>query len=116
MGDDQAQTASYSVSNALFQWEEGERRIREAPDLERGDLERAVFAVVEELRRRLGSSFSGEELARLHAVDVDWGFDLAARMGAGSDAAWVVEAAFGRYAREATNFAGGRRRHESERF
>lgn len=103
------------MANALFQWEEGERRVRDATDLTRSDLERAVFVVVEELRRRLGSSFSVEELAALYAADVDWGFDLA-RAEAGSDAASVVDAAFGRYAREATNFAGGRHRHDSERF
>jgi hypothetical protein len=116
LSDEPTVTAGYSVPNALFQWEEGERRVREAADLVRRDLERATFVVIEELRRRLGSSFSVEELAALYATDVDWGFDLATRAGAGSDAAWVVDAAFGSYAREATNFAGGRRRHDSERF
>lgn len=116
MSDDSTLTAGYSVPNALFQWEEGERRVREAADLARRDLERVTVVVVEELRRRLGSSFSVEELAALYAADVDWGFDLATRAGAGGDAAWVVDAAFGRYAREATNFAGGRRRHDAERF
>jgi hypothetical protein len=116
LSDDSTLTAGYSVSNALFQWEEGERRVREAADPARRDLERAASQVFEELRRRLGSSFSVEELAALYAADVDWGFDLAARAGAGSDAAWVVDAAFGSYAREATNFAGGRPRDDSERF
>lgn len=101
---------SYPVENALFQWEEGERRLREAPDIERADLERAMEIVMDELTRRLGSSFSLEELGDLYASDVDWASDLARRYMAGTDSAWVVDAAFGRYAREATNFGGGRRR------
>ena len=101
---------SYAVENALFQWEEGERRLREAPEPARSDLERAVAVVVDELRRRLGSSFTVGELARFYARDVDWASDLAQRQAAGTDSAWVVDAAFNRYAREATNYAGGRPR------
>lgn len=109
-------TGSYSVENALFQWEEGERRVRDAREVERAQLERAVAGVLGELRRRLGSSFSMEELADLYATDVDWAGDLAGRGGAGTDAGWAVDAAFGRYVREATNFAGGRRHREAERI
>jgi len=98
----------YALDNALFQWEEGDRRVREAPDLERADLEVAATIVVEELRRRLGSAFTIDELAAFYGSGVDWAADLAARESAGSDAAWVVDSAFYRYAREATNFAGGR--------
>ena len=98
----------YALENALFQWEEGERRLREAPARERARLEPAVAAVREELRRRLGSSFSIVELADLYGTDLDWAMDLAAGRAAGTQAAWVVDAAFNRYAREAANFAGGR--------
>lgn len=101
---------SYPVENALFQWEEGERRLREAPDTERADLEYAMEIVIDELTRRLGSSFSLEELGDLYGSDVDWASELARRHRAGTDSAWVVDAAFSRYAREATNFGGGRRR------
>lgn len=100
----------YPVDNALFQWEEGDRRLREAPDSERADLERALEIVVAELTRRLGSSFSLEELGDLYAADLDWASELASRHRAGTDSGWVVDAAFGRYAREATNYGGGRRR------
>jgi hypothetical protein len=100
----------YALENALFQWEEGDRRIVDVTDAERLDLERAVGAVLEELRRRLGSRFTVEELAGFYASGVDWAAAVAARESAGSDAAWVVDAAFHRYAREATNFAGGRTR------
>ena len=63
-----------------------------------------------ELRRRLGSSFTVDELADFYASGVDWASDIAQRASAGTDTAWVVDAAFGRYAREAINFAGGKLR------
>jgi hypothetical protein len=100
----------YALENALFQWEEGERRVRDAPEPERADLERAVAVVVAELRRRLGSTFTVDELAAFYGDGIDWAAALARRESAGSDTPWVVDAAFGRYAREATNFAGGRPR------
>ena len=100
----------YAVENALFQWEDGERRLRETPEPARGQLERAVMVVLDELRRRLGSAFTVEELADFYAHDVDWAFDIAQREAAGTDSSWVVDATFSRYAREATNYAGGRTR------
>ncbi|HEX4759932.1 MAG TPA: hypothetical protein VH256_03990 [Thermoleophilaceae bacterium] len=106
---------SYAVENALFQWEEGERRLREAPEPARSDLERASRVVLDELRRRLGSSFTLDELADLYARDVDWASSLAQREAAGTDSPWVVDAAFNRYARGATNFAGGRTRDLPDR-
>jgi hypothetical protein len=107
---------AYSVENALFQWEEGERRLREAPDVERAQLERAAGGVLDQLRRRLGSSFTVGELAGMYGSGVDWAADLARVQSVGSDAAWVVDAAFSRYAREAVDFAGGRRHQQSERL
>ena len=94
---------AYAIETALFQWDEGARRLREAPE-----RERAVEAVHEELRRRLGSRFTLEELAQLYADDVDWAWEIAARSGSGEDASWIVDAAFLRYAREAADYAGGR--------
>lgn len=106
----------YSVENALFQWEDGERRLREEPEPGRRQLERAADVVLGELRRRLGSSFTVEELADLYGSGPDWAGDVADAAGVGSAASSVVDAAFCRYAREATNFAGGRRHRErSER-
>jgi hypothetical protein len=105
---------AYAVENALYQWREGERRVAETPEPARADLDQAADAVVEELRRRLGSSFVLDELADFYAQGTDSAVELARRRGAGSDAATVVDAAFGRYAREASNYAGGlaRERHE----
>jgi hypothetical protein len=106
---------AYAFENALFQWREGERRIALTPEPARADLELAVEAVVEELRRRLGSRFVLDELADFYGEGTDWASDLATRHAAGSDAAAVADAAFGRYAREASNYAGGRAREMHER-
>jgi hypothetical protein len=98
----------YAVENALFQWREGERRLaQERPERERTRLEAAVSEVVGELRRRLGSSFQVDELADLYGAGTDWAAELAARRAAGVESPHVVDAAFARYAREASNYAGG---------
>lgn len=106
---------AYAVENALFQWEDGERHIRQLPEPARGQLERAVMVVLDELRRRLGSAFTVEELARFYASDVDWALDIAQCEGAGTDSAAVVDSTFSRYAREAANYAGGRARETTGR-
>jgi hypothetical protein len=105
----------YALENALFQWREGERRVAGTSEPARADLERAVEAVVDELRKRLGSSFVLDELADLYGEGTDWATELATRRAAGTDAASVVDAAFARYAREASNYAGGRARERHER-
>ena len=106
---------AYSLDNALFQWREGERRVADSLEPVRADLERAVAAVVDDLRKRLGSSFVLDELADLYGEGTDWATELADRRGASTDAAIVVDAAFARYAREASNYAGGRARERHER-
>lgn len=98
----------YAIENARFQWEEGERRLRQADDVTRSDLDRATWAVLDELRRRLGSTFTIRELANLYASGTDWADDIAHAQRAGSDTGAVVDAAFSRYAREAADYAGGR--------
>jgi hypothetical protein len=95
----------YSVATALFQWENGERRLRELPaDRTRQRLEKRVEDMLAELRRRLGSTFTVEELADFYGEGTSWADELTGVDG------WVVDAAFGRYVREARNFAGGRAR------
>lgn len=101
----------YAVENALFQWEDGERRLRSTADPERRRLEHAANAVLDELRRRLGGPFTVSELADLYGSGTDWASDVAERRLAGAASSWVVDAAFGRYARFAADYAGGRR-HE----
>jgi len=99
----------YALENAVSQWEEGERRVREE-----STLDGAVAAVLDELRRRLGSTFEIRELAELYSDDPDWASEVARRRSAGADAVYVVDAAFGRYAREAADYGGGRVRPRSE--
>ena len=50
--------------------------------------------------------FTLEELADLYASAPDFG----------TDPSWLVDAAFGRYAREASDFAGGRPLSSAERI
>lgn len=96
---------SYALENALYQWQDGQRRVREAPE-----LDRAVAAVVDELRRRLGSTFTLDELADFYGNGSDWASDLAASVSGGGSATIVADAAFARYAREAKDYAGGRQK------
>jgi hypothetical protein len=82
-------------------------------------MERVTDALVDQLRRRLGGSFTADELARLY-VDggTDWCFDLATRIAPMTPEAWdmatVANAAYGRYLREASDYAGGSRRIAEE--
>jgi hypothetical protein len=100
---------SYALENALFQWEEGERRLREADGGRRIALERAAGLVLDEVRRRLGSRFSLEELSDLYAGASEWASDVARSVFGGTESSWVVDAAFARYAREAADYRGGAR-------
>lgn len=103
---------SERVANARQQWEEGRRR------LEREGLETArsrhlgllVDAVVDELRRRVGQTFTLAELAEAYEGADDWAREVVrtaapprARAGI-RDAAVVQDAAFARYAQGATDY------------
>lgn len=95
-------------------WREGARRLDELDPAERPAVERVVDAIVLELRRRLGGPFTTAELAALYDQHgTDWCFELARRSAPTTPAAWdmttVAGAAFARYVREASDYAGGRR-------
>lgn len=95
-------------------WQEGASRLQSADPAERTALERVVNAIVLELRRRLGGPFTTAELAALYDEQgTDWCFGLATRMAPATPAAWdmttVAGAAFARYVRQASDYAGGRR-------
>ena len=93
------------MRTALFQWQNAERRLRELePGRTRQRLERQLELIVDELRRRLGSTFALEELAEFYGEGTGWADELIGLNG------WLVDAAFARYAREAKNYAGGRAR------
>ncbi|MDQ3647814.1 MAG: hypothetical protein M3433_04400 [Actinomycetota bacterium] len=99
---------AYALDNALYQWQEGERRLHGASGPEREELERAVGSVYEELRRRLGASFVAAELAAAYGRDLDWAEDAARRASAVADLTTAVDCAFARYAQMAADWAGGR--------
>jgi hypothetical protein len=102
-----------SFDTAIHQWREGERRLDEAAGPQRPALERVTDAIHRELRRRLGGAFSADELADLYDAGTDWTLDLAVSVAPGAPWAWdqriVADAAFARYVREASDYAGGRR-------
>ena len=103
-----------SYDTAIEQWREGARRLEHAPPEQRETLERVVVRIVAELRRRLGGAFTAEELAELYDEGTGWCTDLAVTVAPEHPYAWdarvVADAAFARYLRGATDFAGGRRR------
>lgn len=98
--------------SALYQWQQGERRLTDAPPEQRALLQRIVDALTGELRRRLGGRFTAEELAELYGGGTSWCLQLAMDIAPEEPWAWdsrvVVDAAFARYLREAVDFAGGR--------
>ena len=104
------------VENAVLQWEDGYARVRAArADGAAGQhaLGRVVMAVERELRKRLGSRFSVDELARLYRDQADALLDRATAKIAQdeplADASAACDAAFYLYMREASDFGGGRR-------
>ncbi len=98
---------------ALLQWREGERRMAGAPPEQRPALEAVVSAIEAELRRRLGGTFTTDELAELYDLGTDWCTDLAVDIAPLAPWAWdartIADTAFLRYLRDARDFAGGRR-------
>ena len=102
---------SYPLENALYQWEDGMRVLRSIESSrERRQADRVVGAIQDELRRRIGPTFSAAELAELYARGTDWCLQVAADVapGAIADGQSLADAAFWLYLRAATDFAGGR--------
>lgn len=103
----------YPLENALFQWEEGWRALQElssgGPLRRRAD--RVVDAVRDELRRRIGPTFSAAELADLYGAGTDWCLAVAEDVSPGIevDPQSLADAAFWIYLRGAGDFAGGLR-------
>jgi hypothetical protein len=108
-----ATLAGVAFETAMEQWQAGVRRLEEAPFDERPILEAVTREVHAELRRRLGSTFTTAELADLYDAGTSWVSDIAIAVAPESPFAWDVrvvgDAAFARYLREATDYAGGRR-------
>jgi hypothetical protein len=95
-------------------WLDGQRRLAQAEPADRPVLERVRDEIVLELRRRLGGPFTTADLAELYTQQgTDWCFELATRVAPRAPDAWdvsiVAGAAFARYARESSDYGGGRR-------
>ena len=99
---------------AIDQWRDGVARLDAASPDQQPALERATSAVEAALRRRLGGAFDVAELVELYDTEgTSWCMDVAIAATPEDPYAWdariVADAAFGRYVRGATDFAGGRR-------
>ena len=98
---------------AVQQWRGGEAQLAAAPPDQQPALERVTQAIHDQLRRRLGVPFTVDELVELYDRGTAWCLDIAYATAPGAPWAWdariVADAAFARYLREATDYAGGRR-------
>jgi AcrR family transcriptional regulator len=102
---------AYPLANALYQWEEGARELAAIDDPRRRRLaDRVIEAIRVELRRRIGPTFTAEELAELYGQGTDWAQQVAIDVApaASDEAQTLADAAFWAYLRNAGNFAGGR--------
>lgn len=99
-------------------WRAGERRLLAASPERRPTLERISATLVRELRKRLGGRFTVAELADLYMHGTSWCLQTAVSLAPQDPWAWdstiVVDAAFGRYLREAADYAGGRHAPEEQ--
>jgi len=100
------------VESAIYQWQQGERRLAAERPERAVRLQRVIEAIVAELRSRLGGRFTSRGMVELHRAGTFWCLLEAMRVAAEDPGAWeaaiVVDAAFARYLREATDYAGGR--------
>jgi hypothetical protein len=101
-----------AFEGTIQQWRAGERLVTAAAPEQQPAIDRVCDVLVAELRRRLGSTFTTDELVDLYERGTSWCFDVATRTAPRAPWAWdarVFDAAFARYVREAADFAGGRR-------
>lgn len=100
-------TTDAAAASAVFEWQDGERRLAATS----GRTRLACFAVVDavhaELNRRLGRSFTMRELAAAHRAASDWflplAFEVAPRDAQAHDPAIALDGAFALYMRNATD-------------
>jgi hypothetical protein len=102
---------AYPLANALYQWEEGARALAEIDDPKRRRMaDRVISAIRLELRRRVGPTFTAEQLAEFYGQGIDWAQQIAIDVApaAVDDAHSLADAAFWAYLRGAGDFAGGK--------
>lgn len=100
-----------AVASAAFSWDEGLARLEEpAPPAVAAARRRIIEAVEDELRRRLGATFSLADLARVYQGAASWYLDLASRVAPRAPDAWdpavTLDAAFGIHRRHAVDARG----------
>lgn len=102
-----------SFELAFQQWRAGDAGVAAVEGAKRIAIDRVLEALLAEIRRRLGSTFTTDELVALYDQGTSWCMDLAVATAPGAPWAWderlVADATFYRYVREAQDFAGGRR-------
>lgn len=102
-----------SFDLAFQQWQAGDRLLQQVDGAKAIAVQRVCDELLGELRRRLGSTFTTEELVALYDQGTSWCLDVAVATAPGAPWAWderlVADATFFRYVREARDFAGGRR-------
>ena len=103
---------SYPLESAVFQWQEGWSGLQALagdPAASR-QADRFVEAVRDELRRRVGSTFTMSELADFYGQGTDWCLRLAMEVAPtlAPRAQSLADAAFWLHLRVATDFAGSR--------
>lgn len=102
-----------STELALAAWRDGERLLAEIPAGLHALADTIIDATTGELRRRLGGPFTVAELVELYErAGTGWCTDIAARIAPDRPQLWdpriAADAAFSRYARAASDYAGGR--------
>ncbi len=100
-----------TLETTVHRWQDGDRCVRQAPLDRRPVLDFVCDRILAELRRRLGGAFSSAELVDFYESGVTWALPLAASLAPDAPWAWeatVADAAFHRYLRDASDYAGGR--------
>lgn len=102
-----------SFDLAYQQWRAGDDLLGRVEGAKRIAVDRVCEVLLAELRRRLGGTFTTDELVDLYDRGTSWCLDMAVATAPGAPWAWderiVADATFYRYVREAQDFAGGRR-------
>jgi hypothetical protein len=98
------------VELARHQWAEGRRALDRARDdrATYNRLIRGIEVVLAELTRRIGQTFTLEELTREYPAADRWSLEViddAFEAGAPADTSVMTDAAFDRYSRRASDYA-----------
>jgi hypothetical protein len=93
--------------NAMFNWEAASSCASSNAPVPEG--RQVTVPVRLELRRRLGATFSAEQLADVYGSGTDWATQLPGVDPGSADLQDLVDAAFWLHLQNASDFAGGRK-------